>query len=89
MNPVLNAHAILHRQPNAGYYYIPDSEPSTERVNRTGEEIFDLCTGDNSPEDICQIMSKRYNEGIDTVRSLVYPFLAESAPRKTITIQNV
>ena len=36
MNPVLNAHAILHRQP----YYIPDSETSTERVNRTGEEIL-------------------------------------------------
>ena len=33
-------------------------------------------------------MSKRYNEGIDTVRSLVYPFLAESAARKTIAIQN-
>lgn len=41
MDPILSTHAILHRQPNAGFCYVPDSETSTERVNHAWEEILD------------------------------------------------
>ena len=50
MDPILSTHAILHRRPNAGFCYVPDSETSTERVNRTWEEILDSrAAQDNSP----------------------------------------
>ncbi|WP_103062963.1 PqqD family peptide modification chaperone [Actinomyces qiguomingii] len=86
MYPRLNTQAILHRQPDAGYYYLLDSETSTERINRTGTDVLELCDGTRSIDTIYDIMAKRHNEGRRTVEALVLPFLAESAAKTTISI---
>jgi len=89
MYPQLNDLAVLHRQPEAGYYYMPHAEAATERINRTGTEVLELCDGAHSIDDICRIMSVRHVETEERVRSLVFPFLVESVTRGTVTVSPV
>lgn len=87
MFPILNPKGILHKQPDAGYYYLTGEESGTQRINRVGTEILSLCDGKHSINKISTEMAVRYNESPEHAKSLVTPFLAESFQRGTILLK--
>lgn len=57
------------------------------KVNKTASEIFNLCNGINSVENIIQILSKKYEEPYDVVKGMVEEFIDNANAMQHILMQ--
>lgn len=87
MYPLLNQGIVVHRQPDAGYCYHPGAEAEALRVNRTAEEILELCDGTLSTTEIGRRLAVRHAEDPLRAARLVGSFLTEAAGRSIIALR--
>ncbi len=97
MYPVLKRKYNLLKQYGSSVIYpliadeeslLASNEYKYEKINKTASEIFELCDGTNSIDNIANILSKRYNEQYEKAKSLVYNFINESVKKDYLYISD-
>jgi len=84
MYPLLDKNVQLHFRSDEVFIF---SEASLYyRLNLTGGEILELCTGNRTVNDICTIMAVRYHSSLSKVKALVLPFIKKASEKRHIAL---